>query len=218
MGMARSSTDSTEEVTYLQELANEAVVDLLTRTKIHVRRVNLTLNAGEREYDLSQNVLRLWSLADIDGHPLTEVPEGEIFTYDGGHVFQMPGYNRLVLGWDPEAGDSLDGDYTPRPTKMTADAHDPVLQTYGLIPEEFHQALINFMCWKAGETTRDQSSGLGEKWRRLYEGEDGEGRLGTDIGKIKWAVNRRGATGAPQSRLRRALQKSGADIGQRFWR
>lgn len=218
MGMARSSTDSTGEVTYLQELANEAVVDILTRTKLNVRRVALQLDADVREYDVSNEMLRVWSLEDIDGVPLQEVPEGDLVSYDGAKVFQFVGYARLILGWDPEQDDTIDAWYTPRPTDMTDDAHDPSLATYGLVPEEYHSALVNYMCWKAGETTRDQGSGLGEKWRRLYEGEDGLGGMGTDLGRIKWAVNRRGATGAPLGRLRRALQRSPADRGANSWR
>jgi hypothetical protein len=218
MGMARSSTDSTEEVALLQDLANEAVVDVLTRTKIHVRRVSLELDAGVKEYDVSNTMLRVWSLADENGAPLTEVSEGDLPSFEGGHVFQFVGYATLVLGWEPEAGDTLEAWYTPRPTDMTADAHDPALLTYGLIPEEFHGALVNYMAWKAGEITRDQGSGMGERWRRLYEGEDGYGGMGSDLGRIKWAVNRRGATGAPQGRLRRALQGSNADLGSSNWR
>ena len=219
MGMARSSTDSSPEVALLQDLANEAVVDVLTRTKIHVRRVNLTLQAGVKEYDVSDAMLRVWSLADEDGAPLTEVSEGDLPTFEGGHVFQFAGYAMLVLGWEPNSdSDTLEAWYTPRPTDMTADGHDPALVTYGLIPEEFHPALVNYMAWKAGEITRDQGSGMGERWRRLYEGEDGNGGIGTDLGRIKWAVNRRGATGAPQGRLRRALQSSSADLGSDTWR
>lgn len=218
MGMARSSTDTSGEVTYLQDLANEAVIDVLSRTKVHVRRVELQLDAGVTEYDLSQSVIRLWSLMDEDGSPLLEIPEGEFLSYEDAKVFQFVGYNRFVIGWEPAAGDTIDAWYTPRPTPMTTDAHDPALVTYGLIPAEFHDALLNYMCWKAGETTRDQGSGLGEKWRRLYEGEDGTGSLGSDLGQIKWAVNRRGASGAPAGRMRRALHWSGADRGSQTWR
>jgi hypothetical protein len=218
MGMARSSTDNTEEVAFLQDLANEAVLNVLSRTKVNIRRVSLELDADVREYDLSQNVIRIWYLNDEDGSPLTEVPEGDLSLYEDGKVFQFVGYNRLVLGWDPSVDDTIEAWYTPRPTPMTDDAHDPALATYGLIPPEFHDGLVNYMCWKAGEATRDQGSGLGEKYRRQYEGEDGTGPMGTNIGAIKWAVNRRGASGAPHGRLRSALYRSGADSGSQTWR
>lgn len=217
MGMARSSTDSSEEVTYLQDLANEAVLDVLKRTKIHVRRTTLDLTAGVTDYDLSQQVLRLWSLSDDTG-PIVEVPVDDVALYEDSHVFNFTGMNMLVIGWEPETGDQLEALYTPRPTKMTLDSHDPALVTYGLIPEENHDALINYMCWKAGEMTRDQQSGMGEKFRRLYEGEDGLGSMGTNLGRIKWEVNRRGATGAPYSRLARAITRSAADLGASNWR
>ncbi len=218
MGMARSSTDNTDEVAFLQDLANDAVTNLLLRTKIHVRRTSLALTAGVIDYDLSQQVLRLWSLADDAGNELVEVEPGDLYSLDGMHVFQFTGYNMFSIAWEPETGDTLEALYTPRPTKMTLDAHDPALQTYGLIPEEFHDALLNYMCWKAGEATRDQLSGMGEKFRRQYEGEDGMGGSGSDLGKVKWAVNRRGASGAGHVRLRRFAESSAADLGSGTWR
>ena len=218
MGMARSSTDSTTEIADLQALANEAVVNILVRTRIHVRRTTLQLTAGVTDYDLSQSVLRLWSLFDENGVELSEVESGDVGFLTGSHVFQFVGYNMFVIAWEPETGDYLEGLYTPRPADMTQDSHDPALQTYGLIPEEFHDAIVNYMCWKAGEMTRDQMSGMGEKFRRQYEGEDGLGGMGTDLGRIKWAVNRRGATGSAHGRLRRAGEYSAADLGASTWR
>ena len=215
--MARSSTDNTSEVAFLQDLANEAVLNLLLRTKIHVRRTTLDLTAGTTDYDLSQNVLRLWSV-NRDGVELQEVTEGDLLSQTGASVFQFVGNNMLVIGWEPSTGDELEALYTPRPTPMTLDAHDPAVVTYGLIPPEFHDALVNFMCWKAGEATRDQMSGMGEKFRRLYEGEDGMGGMGSDLGKVKFAVNRRGATGSQQGRLRRMGESSAADLGAGTWR
>jgi len=217
MGMARSSTDNVEEVTYLQQLANEAVVDLLSRTKLHVRRTALELTGDVTDYDLSQAVLRLWSLSE-DGVELDEVPEGDLLSMAGSKVFQFTGQNMFVIGWEPEDGDTIDALYTPRPTKMTVDAHDPATVTYGLVPEEHHGALVNWMCWKAGETTRDEGSGMGEKWRRLYEGEDGLERIGTNVGNIKWAINRRGSTGLSPGRIRRMGERSNADLGASTWR
>ncbi len=217
MGMARSESDSVDEVLFLQQLAQEAVLDILVRTKIHVRRTDLALTAGVVDYDLSQQVLRLWSLFDEAGNELTEVESGDVTVWPG-HVFQFVGYNMLIIGWEPEAGDTLEALYTPRPADMVDDNNDPAVATYGLIPEEFHHALVNFMCWKAGEATRDQMSGMGEKFRRQYEGEDGMGSMGTDLGRIKWAVNRRGATGSAHGRLRRMGQASAADLGSGAWR
>jgi hypothetical protein len=219
MGMARSSTDSAPEVSVLQQLANEAVLDVLKRTKIHVRRTTLDLTAGVTDYDLSQTVIRLWSLA-YEGAEMLEVGEGDLLAYDEGdnRIFQMPGYNMLILGWEPAANEEIEALYTPRPIDMTQDSHDPALVTYGLIPEEWHDALVNYICWKAGEITRDQMSGMGEKFRRMYEGDgDTYERLGTNIGDIRAAVNRRGATGSPLGRTSRMGARSAADRGARTW-
>lgn len=218
MGMAGSGTESALELSQLQAFANEAVLDVLRRTKIHVRRTSLLLDVGVTEYDLSQSVLRLWGLVDKDGENLTEIDSGDLARFSGSHVFQFVGYNRLAISWKPATGDTLEAWYTPRPTKMTLDANDPAVVTYGLIPEEFHRALLNFMFWQAGEISRDQQSGYGERYRRLYEGEDGLGRQGTDLGDIKAAVNRRGASGAAFGRIRRALESSAADVGASAWR
>jgi hypothetical protein len=219
MGMARSNLDSGPELTVLQQLANEAVLDVLKRTKIHVRRTTLDLTSGVTDYDLSQTVIRLWSLS-YEGAEMTEVTEGDMHFYDEGEnrIFQMPGYNMLIIGWEPGLNEEIEALYTPRPTDMTADGHDPAVVTYGLIPEEWHDALVNYMCWKAGEITRDQMSGMGEKFRLLYEGTgDTYERLGTNIGDIRAAVNRRGATGSAMGRTSRMGARSAADRGARNW-
>jgi hypothetical protein len=171
-----------------------------------------------KDYDLSQQVLRLWSLFDENGSELTEVESGDIGFMAGQRVFQFVGYNMLIIAWEPATGDKLEALYTPRPQDMVDDFSDPSVVTYGLIPEEFHGGLLNYMCWKAGEATRDQMSGMGEKFRRQYEGEDAMGGAGSDLGRIKWAVNRRGATGSAHGRLRRAGQASAADLGAGAWR
>ncbi len=217
MGMAGSGVDSAEELTLLQDFVNDAVLDILLRTKVHVRRTSLLLDAGITEYDLQQPVIRIWNLYSEDVE-LQEVTEGNLSSFDGETVFQFVGYNRLVLGWEPSAGDTLEAWYTPRPTKMTSDAHDPAVVTYGLIPEEFHKAIINSCCWRAGEVTRDQMSGMGEKFRRTYEGEDGLGRMGSNIGEIKMGVNRRGGSGGSYARIRRLGERSAADAGSSTWR
>lgn len=217
MAMARSATDNVPEVALLQELAQEAVDDLLARTKIHVRRTSLALDAGVADYDLSQSVIRIWNLSFEDA-PLTEVQEADFALYEGQHAFQFVGLNMFTIAWSPASGESLEALYTPLPTRMTDDNHDPALQAFGLIPVVYHGALINYMCWKAGEASRDQMSGMGEKFRRLYEGEDGLGGMGSNLGRIKIEVNRRGDSGSEAGRLRTMGERSAADAGASTWR
>jgi hypothetical protein len=65
---------------------------------------------------------------------------------------------------------------------MSNNSDDPANPNFGGLPPEFHPAVINYACWKAGEYTQHEQSQMGEKWRITYEGKDGtEG----DIARIK---------------------------------
>jgi hypothetical protein len=181
-----TSDDEAEEAALLDELANEAVIDVLSRTAIHVRRTTIVLAADEDEFDIDAAALRIWKLKRGDNW-LQEQSVEDLDQYG----FAFPGHNRIILG-APGTGDSLLAWYVPLPTPMTDNAHDPAVVTYGLIPVQFHRALLNYMCWHASDKAGDQQTQRGERYRVLYEGKDGMGSLDSDLGRIKYATNMRG--------------------------
>jgi hypothetical protein len=82
---------------------------------------------------------------------------------------------------------------------MTADDQTPSDSTYGGIPEEFHYtAILNYMLWNGADYGDDITSQSGERYRLLYEGEDGRGGNLRDIHRM---INRRATPGGHRGRL-----------------
>jgi hypothetical protein len=179
--------DAIDETALLEELANEAVLDILTRTRVHIRKATATLSSGATDFDLSQGILRIHGLRRGD-LLLTEMPREEL----GGDGFAFAGLSRLTFGAPATTGESLEFWYTPLPSPMTDDAQDPSDPTYGRIPVQHHRAILDYMCWHSSDREGDQASRRGESYRVLYEGQDGQGSLGSDLGRIRTAINLRG--------------------------
>ncbi len=214
-GLGTSGDDSSEDWIQLGDIVNEAVIDILSRTRINMRCVDITLTSNQREYELAQTILQMYGL--LHGSTvMQEVSPGDIDRVGTGH-FAIIGFNRLALGWDPDDDLVLEAWYSPKPTVMTADAHDPSTVTYGNIPVQFHDAIINFACWKITDATGDQASGRGEKYRISYEGKDGLGSLGSDLGRIKTQINRRGITGSRRQRIARDGELITGDLTPDAW-
>jgi hypothetical protein len=202
-----TSGDELDESALLDELANEAVIDILSRTAVHVRRTNIVLTAGFTEYDIDAAVLRIWGIKRGENW----LQEQDVDSFDEyGYAFL--GHNRIMLGAQG-TGDSLLVMYVPLPTPMTADTHDPALQTYGLIPVQFHRAIINYMCWHAADKAGDVQAQRGERYRVLYEGQDGMGSIGSDLGRIKLFTNMRGGA-VRVTRYRETLR---SDVSSQHW-
>lgn len=207
-------TDEPEETALLEGLANEAVKDILTRTRVHVRRALVPLSSGEDEFEVGSSLLTIWGIsretADSNGD--------NGYLYKGARDFLDPdeyaivGFNRIELG-TVSSGESLSVWYSPQPTAMSADAHDPSAEAYGLIPAEYHRGIVNYMCWHAADMAGDQGSSRGEKYRLAYEGKDGIGSLGSDLGRIKWSTNTRGGA----IRVKRRRQRLRGDMSPSHW-
>jgi len=205
-----NSDDAIDETEFLEELANEAVLDILTRTRVHVRRGEAALAEGSSDFDVDDEILRIHGIhRGSEGLLLYEQPREELRT-DG---YAFAGLSRLTLGQPAGIGETVTFWYTPKPTPMTNDAHDPADQTYGRIPDEYHKAIVDYMLWHAADMSGDQEAGRGEKYRVLYESQDGTAGLGSDLGRIKAAVNARG--GVTRIARRRTLLMS--DECASFW-
>lgn len=204
-----TSADEVDENAFLEELANEAVQDILSRTRIYVRDANIALNAGSTEFDVDNTaILKLYRM-ERGGTALQEQTPDALDAYG----YYWAGYNRFVLGLVAAAGETIHVLYTPVPTPMTNDLHDPSDQNYGRIPPQFHRAIVNYMCWHAADKAGDEQVGRGERYRVYYEGQDGAGGQGSDLGRIKTAINQRSGT-TRVARYRETLQ---SDVDSRYW-
>ncbi len=202
-----SSDDVIDETQLLEELANEAVLDILARTKVHVRRAEVVLTTGISEFDLDASILRVWNIV----RGTEELTEQPLHSLDSnGYAFA--GYNRLVVG-QAGTGETAILDYTPRPTAMTTDADDPSSQAFGNIPKEHHIAIVNYMLWHASDKAGDAQVQRGERYRAMYEGQDGMAGPGTNLGRIKAAINQRGGS----VQVRRHREVLAGDRDPSFW-
>jgi hypothetical protein len=82
----------------------------------------------------------------------------------------------MRIGPAPSSVITLTYMFVPKPTEIAADgttaqdALDPSNATYGGIPEEYHEALLAFMAWKAADYD-DKTTALDVKgYRTAYEG------------------------------------------------
>lgn len=218
-GLATTGADSTEELAMIQDVINEAIIDILSRTRLYVRCTNITLAAGVKDYELAGGILRLYDI--YRGTTLLqEVAPGDV-DRSGSSSYTQVGFNLIRIGWSPDVNDgyglTISAWYTPRPTPLSADVHDPSVAPYGSIPAEFHKAIVNYACWRLADMAGDQGSARGDKYKAWYEGPDGTAGPGTDLGQIKAATNTRGSSGSRRMRLRRSGESLTGDAYPDRW-
>lgn len=202
LGITRAEAENPEEWEMMGEALNEGVIDILSRTRLHVKCLVLQTIPGETEYELDDEILRLYNMRDEDvGADMDQRDVADLHALSGSHVYGVVGFNRLKIGWEPAGGEVLRAWYTPRPDPMSADEDDPVVPQYGNIPTEFHSVLIDYASWQLADSSGDTGSGRGESYRVRYEGKDGNASLGSGLGRIRFAINKRVSGGSPTHRL-----------------
>lgn len=220
VGLASSGDDSAEEWQMIQDIVNEAIVDINVRTRINMRAVTLNLTAGSDEYEFGSAILQIHNLFRGSGE-LEEAMPGDIGRYHDlgltGGAYAIVGFNRIRLSWVAAAGESLEAEYTPAPTALAVDGDDPSVSTKGNIPVQFHPAIVNYACWKLADYAGDQGSGRGDKYRAWYEGKDGSEDMSSDIGKIRRAINARLRSGSSKRRRPRAASGLVGDAYPDYW-
>lgn len=203
-----TSDDQVDETQLLEELVNEAILDILVRTRIHVRRGTSALLPGASDFDIDDSVLRIWGLRR-NSNLLAEQPREELDT----NGFAIAGLSRITFGTPSGANEMLEFWYTPTPTPMTDDNHDPALQQFGRIPAEHHRTILDYMLWHSADKAGDQGAARGERYRILYEGQDGLGGGGSDLGRIRTHINMRGGTVS----VRRGREVLAGDVDSSYW-
>lgn len=214
LGITREEAQDPEEWEMMGEVLNEAVIDVLLRTRIHVRCLVLGLIDGESEYELDDAILRLYNVAG-DAGEMTQVDPSDLA--DNSGAFSVLGQNRLKIGWLPGDGETIKAWYTPRPTPMSTDDDDPAAAQFGNIPPEFHPALVNYGAWHLADSSGDQASGRGEAYRARYEGKQGLAEIGSDLGKIRFAINKRVSGISPRHRSIKAGAVLISDVDSGYW-
>lgn len=154
-------TDVTEELTLLQEWANEGVLEVLLETHCYIQIGDLTLTSGTSEYRQDTSILAI-----DDGRGSTPSGIGPYQLVTLADMIQYQSISSVSPTWQkliafqgdlmivhpvPSTGETLRFYYVPRPSAMTDDSHDPSNATYGGIPSEYHRAIEYYMRWQAAE-------------------------------------------------------------------
>jgi hypothetical protein len=201
-----------DESQFVYDAIYQGTIDLLARTKCTARCVDLHVSAGVDTYTLDHSVL---ALVDVeDGHrgrarrdlPQSDLPGVIVYPPDSTPPWSLPAPTFTLIRSDvlrfappPDTDGDIDVWAVLKPAQMVLDTDSPADEAYGAIPFEYHDAIVTYALWKAADYSDDQGSQQGERYRVIYEGNDG--RSGR-IGQIKGLVNRRGTSRGPRARVR----------------
>jgi hypothetical protein len=177
------STDAnTDDLAFLQDLANAAVTEVLLRTHVFIDIGEMTLISGQAEYRLDSNVLavddgRGSSPAGIGNYAVVSLEEmirRQSAGYVGPSARQVCAFDGDLLVVSPTPADNstvLRFYYVPRPSPMTDDAHDPSTTSFGGIRSEYHRALEYYMLWQAAEDVEKKSPLGPNDYFQIFVGE-----------------------------------------------
>jgi hypothetical protein len=188
-------------------------MDVLLRTSCSVVSATMSETSGDADYTLDAAILRVvaWDWKSATSTSNTLIPERvsveELLwrrAYPVDTSFPASAYafagNTLMVYPTPSAADTITVYYVPRPTTLSTGSDSP-----DEIPAEHHIAVEMYALWRLASMNDDQSSGQGERYRLLYEGQDGDTGM---LARIRRDVNRKGGRHGraqlnPSRRLRR---------------
>ena len=203
-----------DENQFVADKLYQGTIDVLARTRCVVRCVLLNVSAGVDEYTLDHQIL---ALVDVDNGVYRRYRRDQAEAYNDYGAIQPeqwygpatpldPPYGFTLIRADvlrvvpvPSEAGQLQVWAVLRPQQMTADTDSPADESFGAIPDEWHDAIVSYAMWKLADYADDGSSQQGEYYRVLYEGEDGRGGR---LAQIRIGVNKRGTARGPRSQVR----------------
>jgi hypothetical protein len=194
-----------EEALLVNDLINEAVLDVSRRTKLNMKILNIHLTAGNNSFLIPKGVLTMMDLRKMasatdpgNGIEMIQKHADEVMVDTSGLSYSIVGYDNLLVAGGSESDRDYRAWFVPMPSPMTTDNDDPSLENFGGIPEQFHYtAILNYVLWNGADYGDDITSQSGERYRLLYEGEDGRGGNLKDIHRM---INKRATPGGRRGR------------------
>lgn len=176
--LSLNTTAGDTELAYLQDLANEGVVDVLLKTHCRVEIGELTMVVGQKDYRLDTTVLAILThTIEASTSPITLVTPADINDMRRASTVASP-VRYLAFEGDlvmvyptPSEADIIRFLFVARPTAMTQDSHDPSNSTYGGIPTEYHRAIEYYMLWQAAEYDDKAAPQKPLEYKSLYQAE-----------------------------------------------
>ena len=166
----------------------QGTLDLLTRTRCVARCIHLQVTSGQSDYMLGSGVL---ALVDVRGANHTRLRRDDTATYG----FTLIRSDILQVRPTPSEDGEVDVWAVVAPQPLQADDDDLGEEAFGAIPREFQDAIELYALWHAADYSHENQTQRGERYRVLYEGQDGNGGR---LRQIRQAVNKRGTAFAPR--------------------
>jgi hypothetical protein len=195
----------------------QGTIDVLARTRCTARCVELTTIAGQDSYLLDHAIL---CLVDVEDGRSRRARRDEVWSCTCSlnpctcywPRFTLIRSDVLVLKPAPTQDDLTVQTWAVLlPDKMDEDGDSPADEAYGAVPPEYHDAIVLYALWKCADYGDDSSSQAGERYRTLYEGQNG---FGGRLAQIRISVNKRGTARAPSRRVRlRGVHSHGSYVG-----
>jgi hypothetical protein len=157
---------------------NDAILDILRKTRCYVRADTMTMTANEKDYDLSSLVLVIMEMEltgnyaafdRVSGDELRRLRRSSVATDTTTYKYALEGANLVMVYPTPSSAVSIDIYYVPRPTALSAPADDPSAPTFGGVPAEFHEGIELYAMWKAADFDDDQTSAQGQRYKEAYD-------------------------------------------------
>lgn len=200
LGMEDIATN--DEVALAKAWINEGIVDILSRCRPYTRCIQLTLTPNTKIHDMASTIIALLDLQAGDRF-LERMTREDVSRAQAanspGFAYEEP---LLWVSPVPTQSETITAYGIFRPTPLSGDTDDPAHPQRGGLAPEFHPAIVNYALWKGGEYLQHEQSGGGERWRVMYEGQDG---TGGDIARIKRILIKRVT---PQGYARRDLARN----------
>lgn len=170
--------NTTDDGSTITKHLNDAVIDVLLRTRCYVTTATMSETSGTGDYTLDTGLLvanKAYVTASGTDFPMEPMGIDELIDLRLNATSASPARFYAVQGTlvsvypTPSAADTVTIFYVPRPTAMSSGANDPSTATYGGIPAEFHVGLELYAQWKMGSQSDDASSGQGARYKQDYE-------------------------------------------------
>ena len=177
------------ERTLVEDWVYEGTLDMLARTRCVARCVHLAVSPNVSTYTLAHSLL---ALVDVENGARRRRRD------DDDRGFTLIRSDVLRVSPTPTEAGELDVWAVLRPSRMTMDTDSLGDEAFGAIPDEFQDAIELYAQWHASDYSHEGNTQRGERYRMLYEGQDGRsGRLAV----IRSQVNKRGTALAPRRRV-----------------
>lgn len=158
---------------------NEAVAEVLTRSRTNVAVGAMNLTAGDMDYQLPTEIL---ALDEIYVTPVGSTQPYLMYRKSPLEIIQMRigasggtppvrfyalnGSILLMIYPTPTAADVLSIYYVPRPAQLVVGTQSPTD-----IPAEWHKVIEYYGCWQAAQFSDSSTTQEGNLYRALYEDE-----------------------------------------------